>query len=285
MFGGPLRPLLYRPTQEDGDWSESSFYDSREALQKLSGLNVASSEGLETYCLSDPNAVNYTTEQAKAMHKSLVGMGQAGLQANSIRNSENLVGVLSEDDLIEMGISLPAFRRDGAEKYNSVADAIDKNVAVSKQLKEDPNAVAEYLLSGLGGEESPSYQFFARHVQNLLKGHAERTQFYTLTSLKTYGAKDFVNQNIDAAKTLQSYSPEEEAKQREIAEVRQAVETLTGDEKIAKMKEAEEVERSYLETYKENNTARRELPQMIGAIEDTAYEKIKNRNDEGSSSE
>ena len=280
MFGGPFKPLKYKPVEEGDNWDSDMFYKAYEQFKGLEGLDVRTAEGLEKYAEYDPNALSYTDELREATHEDLVKLGKTGLRANSAKNTGQLVKLLDNDVTISLGFSHPRFKKSGkgeSEKaYNSVVDALETYSETAQMAKNDRGKIEAHLLSSFK-EGSAEYRHFAKYIEGWVQGKVLAVQKNAVEILKTYGANKFVLENLEVAETLIDQSEDEKKVQQELGRLNAAAEAANPDEKIEAMKKAEAEGKKYFEAYGQNLIARQTLPKMIDAIQDKTYDALKSK--------
>lgn len=288
----PRKEIKYSFTDPSAKFSSDYFFNQFTQSQKLASINTQTKAGLEAYLKIDPNATDYDLEGLGEV-KKLIEQEEAGrLVQFSEKNFGGLVALLDGEATTGISLQTRGFKKKGKsldnpeeekarkekeDKYNGVVTSINYLQDITRQIKENPQEyIAKTLKSILENKANHSLaSFYMNMAQHWMRGDQRQAQNKAVHYLQSYGAQKYLTENFGQAQKVAVPTTEQTKAQEVLGKLRTEVEIESDkDKKLAKMEKLEKGFKEFQDKFGEQMIAEQMLPQIIGVVQENAYQTI-----------
>lgn len=286
------KEIKYSFTDPSKAFSPDYFFNQFSQAQKFQAINPQTKVGLEAYLKIDPNATDYDMEGLKEIKEDIEQEEAGRLAQFSARNFGGLVALLDGESSTGIGMQTRGFKKKGKsldnpeeektrkekeDKYNGVVTNVNYFQDITRLIKENPQAYVAQTLKKIMENEAnkPMLSFYANMAQHWMKGDQRQAQRKAGNSLQNYGAQKYLVENFGQAQKVAIETDGQKKAKEALGKLQTETEIESDkDKKIAKMEKLEKAYKEFQEKFGEQMIAEKTLPQMIGAVQESAYEII-----------
>jgi hypothetical protein len=270
----------YKPAK--GMKWQDYFYGAYGDVQNLQGFDLSSKEGADKFydILNNQGMTrSWDGKTFAGARDRLVEAASSGLVRNSLNNLESLVGIFdgATQDVRSLALGLPSFyAEDSKEPYKLAVKAIMESQRVVKESK-NPQV---YIVSKFGKDfdpekPSPSQTFWFSYANEIASADARISQAMATRAIRDFGSEQAFL--IESLKTAKGLAEKAEKSEFVFQKDRQAYVDSFGGYLTA------EQERDFLTKYQKDNAdafeaygqamgAQRALGDMVGNVQEKAYD-------------
>lgn len=288
----PRKEIKYSFTDPSKAFSPDYFFSQFGQAQKFQAINPQTKAGLEAYLKIDSNATDYDMEGLKDI-KETIEQEEAGRLAQFTgKNFGGLVAILDGNSATGISLQTRGFKKKGKaldnpeeekarkekeDKYNGVVTSVNYFQDISHLIKENPQAyIAQTLKKIMENKANNSFaSFYMNMAQHWMKGDQRQAQKRAIYSIQSYGAQKYLGENFGQAQKVAIETDDQKKAKESLGKLQTEVEIESDkDKKLAKMEKLEKAYKEFQEKFGDQMIAEKMIPQMIGAVQESAFEII-----------